>query len=72
MNFSSTDLKGVQVFSYSDYTTMMTNSHSGSFRALSVPTNGLIGEWTLDGNANDTLGYNNGVSTQTTIVSNRF
>lgn len=69
MNFSPTDIKGVQVFSYSDYTTMMTNNHSGSFQALSVPTNGLVGEWKLDGNANDTSGNgNNGTSYNITWI----
>lgn len=31
-------------------------SASGTVSAMSAPANGLVGEWLLDGNANDTSG----------------
>ncbi len=68
MDFSGANLGWVQIYSYSEYQNIL-QSLSGSFQAMSVPTNGLIGEWKLNGNANDTSGVgNNGVPTNVTWV----
>lgn len=46
---------------------------SGVMTAMSVPTSGLVGEWLLNGNANDTSGQgNNGTAYNTSTSTDRF
>jgi RHS repeat-associated protein len=74
-------IEWVQIYTYDEYTNlskakskqkqgMMKESES---MMMSAPTNGLIAEYLLDGNANDTSGNgNNGIPSNITWVPDRF
>lgn len=68
LGFQSLNLPGVQVLSYAEYMSLL-KTQQGTFKALSIPTSGLVGEWLLNGNVNDTSGNgNNGTATNVTWV----
>ncbi len=58
LGFQGLNLPGVQVYTYDEYMNLLKTS-VGAFKALSLPTNGLVGEWLFDGNTNDIVGSNN-------------
>lgn len=61
LGFQDLKLPNVQVYTYDEYMNL-SRTQQGAFKALSVPTNGLVAEYLFDGNANDTSGNgNNGV-----------
>lgn len=72
LGFVSLDLKDVRIYAYDEYMNLL-KAKQGTFKALSAPANGLIAEYLLNGNANDTSGNGrNGTNMNTAWSGTNF